>query len=146
MMSTAAARPSTRALSDFLAQLDATCDAPILAAVKLIDEHRSAYATASKLSYMRHLAREAVYIAVSDDRAADAARARLDRAITSETDPTGAFRTALWPLLAAIVESGARLRREARAAELRRGGDLSHLSAEERAYHRELRAMFAARA
>ena len=73
MMSTAA-RPSTRALSDFLAQLDATCDAPILAAVKLIDEHRSAYATASKLSYMRRLAREAVYIAVSDDRAADAAR------------------------------------------------------------------------
>lgn len=138
MMSTAAARPSTRTLSDFLAQLDATCDAPILAAVKLIDEHRSAYATASKLSYMRRLAREAVYIAVSDDRAADAARARLDRAITSETDPTGAFRIALWPLLAAIVAP--------RAAELRRGGDLSHLSAEERAYHRELRAMFAARA
>lgn len=147
MMSTAAAaaRPSTRDLARFFAGLDDQCDAPILKAAALIAEHRSEYATAAKVTRARRLAREALYVAVTgSERAAFEARVRLDRALTYETDPTGALHAGLMPLLAEIVASNVRARREHRAAELRRSGDLSHLPAVEQAYHRELRAAYAA--
>lgn len=146
MSRTATARPSTRDLADFVRNAEhPETDRAIRAALDLIAAHTTSYATAAKLSYMRRLAREAVYVAVSaGDAAALEARTRLDRAITHETDPTGAFREALWPLLAEIVASRQQDRRDFRAAELRRAGDLSHLSPTEQAYHREIRAWFRA--
>lgn len=145
MMSTAAARPSTRDLAAFFEHLDDQCDAAILKATALITAHRSAYATAAKLARARRLAREALYVAVSgSEAAAFEAQRRLGRALTHETDPTGALHSGLMPLLREIVEANARARREYRTAELRRTGNLSHLSPVEQAYHRELRAAYAA--
>ena len=142
MMSTAtAARPSTRDLAAFISSIDEGCDPAIRAAVALIAAHRSAYAIAGKLSAMRRLAREAVYAAVSGADAHEA-KVRLDRAITHETDPTGAFRTALWPLLASMTEVVERDRRDYRAHQRRLAGDISHLPAADQAYIRELRASF----
>ena len=142
-MSTAAvtARPTTRDLAVFIAGVDEGCDPAIRAAVALIAAHHSAYATAGKLSAMRRLAREAVYAAVSGAGAHEA-KIRLDRAITHETDPTGEFRSTLWPLLASMTEAVERDRHDYRAHQRRLAGDLSHLPAADQTYIRELRASF----
>lgn len=139
-------RPTTAQLSAFLAACAAPeTDAAIRDALALIDAARSEYATASQISRMRRLAREAVYVAVSAGTRTEGydARIRLDRAITYATDPTGAFRRALWPLLERMIETSAACRAEARSVS--KPADLSHLSPLERAYHREIAALFAAR-
>lgn len=142
-MQTAHARPSTRALAEFFAGISADTDAAIKEAAAYILTMKSVYATQAAASRVRRLARECIYVATTARQdAAHEAWMRLSAALTSATDHDGAHHEKLRVLYHAIMEPRAKDRADFIATNLRRAGDLSHLSPLEQAYRRELRAMW----
>lgn len=93
-------RPAARTVSAWVKGLTPDCDAPILRARDLIAALRSPYATADQAARARAVARECLFLAVQDLRSETGSRhgdrlaadTRLDRALTTAVDHTGAFR------------------------------------------------------
>ena len=93
-------RPAARTVSAWIKSLTPDCDAPILRARDLIAALRSPYATADQAARARAVARECLFLAVQDLRSETGSRhgdrlaadTRLDRALTTAVDHTGAFR------------------------------------------------------
>jgi hypothetical protein len=140
-MLTSTSRPALRDVRAFFADITPETDQPIREARDLIAGLRCPYATADKQARVRRLARELIYVSTygREDHAVAAWR-RLSDALTVETDHNGALHTAFLRLYRAILDPRESDRREYRAQERRRAGDLSHLPKLEQAYYRELRA------
>ena len=150
---TARPAPTTSDLRAFLAGLGSDTDKSVLRAVACIDALQAPYATASRRAHVRRVARELVLLAVQGEATSSvdisaarvAADERLSLAVDSTVDCDGStFFEDIRGCIREIRATTDSHRRDSRIVALRATGDLSHLSELERAYHRELRAMFAA--
>ena len=142
---TARPAPTTAELRDFLAGLGPDTDAAILRAVATVDALRAPYATASRRAHVRRVARELVVLAVrgesTDPLDLGAARSNADARLSSAVDTTiDCDGSTFYDEIRATTD---RFRREDRADQLRRSGDLSHLPRYVQDYHRAVRVAFA---
>ena len=149
---TARTAPTTAELRDFFAGLGPDTDAAILRAVATVDALRVPYATALCRAHVRRVARELVVLAIrgesTDPLDLGAARSDADARLSSAVDTTidcdgSTFYDEIRACIREIRATTDRFRREDRADQLRRSGDLSHLPRYVQDYHRAVRAAFA---
>lgn len=138
-------KPTSKQVSEFLAALTSDSDAAILRGAALVKSLRAPYASASRLAHVRRVAREILYLAVSEREGERGERTAQDQrfaqAVDSTVDCNGStFFEEFRACVREIRATTDRFVREDRAYSLRMSGDLSHLPAADQAYHREIRA------